>query len=248
MGKVLITRSEPGASELKVHLQQHGFEVICAPLIDVIDTTPVNVLALGNEQSRLADIPAVPPDLAIFLSAHATERFLQAGLLERVKGAGCLAVGAASARALRQQGVEVKVPEYNTTEGLLEMPQVQQLTAQDCVWLLAGVGGRTALAERLFRQYGCVVVKFELYERRSLDLPAFDVEAVAAVVVSSEASLEVLAQQWPGSKAVFLVVPSARLDVLAREAGFQQVQVSQNASPEATLDILHQLKAAKRLQ
>ena len=248
MQKVLITRSEPGASQLAQLLQQHGFEVICAPLVKIVDVAPANILQLGAAPAALATVPVTEPDLVIFLSAHASRRFVEAGLLSRIQRSSCLAVGAATAAVLRANGVIVDVPEQNTTEGLLEMSVIKQLSAQNSVWLIAGVGGRPTLAESLYNLYHCSVVKFELYQRLSLDLPTIDVDAVGAVVVSSEASLEVLAQQWPGSKQVFLIVPSARLAASARALGFAQVKVSQNASPEATLDILQPLKAAKRLQ
>ena len=248
MHKVLITRSEPGASQLGHLLQQHGFAVVYAPLVKIVDLAPPDILQLGDEPSALDAVPADGPDVMIFLSAHASRRFIEEGLLPRTQNSVCLAVGAATAGLLRERGVKVDVPAQNTTEGLLDMPVIKGLSAQNSVWLVAGVGGRTTLAENLSRRYGCSVVKFELYRRLSLDLPPVDVDAVGAIVVSSEASLEVLAQQWRGSKQVILVVPSTRLAARAQTLGFQQVQMSQNASPEATLDILQPLKAAKRLQ
>lgn len=248
MHKVLITRSEPGASQLAQLLQQHGYGVISAPLVKIVDVAPPNILQLGAEPSTLSAVPLTGPDVMIFLSAHASRRFLAEGLLHRTQTAACLAVGAATAALLRERGVIVDVPEQNTTEGLLEMPVIKALSTQSSVWLIAGVGGRPTLAESLSRVYRCSVVKLELYQRLSLDLPAFDVDAVGVVVISSEASLEVLAQQWRGSKEVVVVVPSTRLAARAQALGFERVQVSQNASAEATLDILQPLKAAKRLQ
>ncbi len=248
MGKVLITRSEPGASALGHFLQQHGVEVICAPLVKIVDVVPANILQLGAQATALPAAPATNPDVAIFLSAHASRRFVEEGWLHRIKASSCLAVGAASAGLLREHGLVVEVPEQNTTEGLLEMAALKQLTRHHSVWLLAGVGGRATLAQTLITQRGCAVVKFELYQRVSLDLPAIDTDAVSAVVVSSEGSLEVLSRQWRGSKQVPVVVPSARLAASARVLGFQQVQASRNASAEATLDILQPLKAVKRLQ
>ena len=248
MGKILITRSEPGASALGQVLQQHGFEVICAPLVKIVDVVPANILQLNAEATALPAAPAADPDVVIFLSAHATRRFVEQGWLHRIKASSCLAVGAASAELLREHGLVVEVPEQNTTEGLLEMGVLKQLTRQHSVWLIAGVGGRATLAQTLIRQQRCGVVKFELYRRLSLDLPAVDVDAVSAVVVSSAGSLEMLAQQWPASKQLPVVVPSARLAAIARTSGFQQVQVAHNASAQATLDILQPLKAVKRLQ
>lgn len=248
MGKVLITRSEPGASALGQFLQQQGFEVICAPLVKIVDVVPPNILQMDAQATALPAAPAADPDVVIFLSPHASRRFVDRGWLDRIKASSCLAVGAASAGLLREHGLVVEVPEQNTTEGLLDMAALKRLTPQHSVWLIAGVGGRATLAQNLIRQYGCGVVKIELYHRVSLDLPAFDVDAVSAVVVSSEGSLQVLAQQWRGSMQVPVVVPSDRLAAIASTSGFQQVQVARNASAEATLDILQPLKAVKRLQ
>jgi len=248
VGKVLITRSEPGASALGQLLQQQGFEVLCAPLVKIVDVVPANILQMDAQATALPAMPAADPDVVIFLSPHATRRFVEEGWLHRIKASDCLAVGAASAELLRENGLPVEVPEQNTTEGLLELAVLKQLTPQHSVWLIAGVGGRSTLAQSLITQRGCSVVKFELYQRVSLDLPAFDVDAVSAVVVSSEGSLEVLARQWRDSRQVPVVVPSARLAASASALGFQQVRVARNASAAATLDILQPLKAAKRLQ
>ncbi|XOV83930.1 MAG: uroporphyrinogen-III synthase [bacterium] len=244
---MLITRSEPGASVLRTRLQQQDFAVICAPLVEIADVEPPNILQAGTASTPFA-IPDHTPDVVIFLSAHASSRFVQAGLVSRIRSAHALAVGDAAARPLREQGLVIDVPATNTTEGLLKMRVLKQLTRKQAVWLISGVGGRATLAESLTRKFGCTVIKFELYERINLDLPPLEVDAVGAVVVSSEGSLRVFAEQWRGSNQVVLVVPSARLAAHAEALGFAQVHVSQNASPEATVDILQTLRAAKRLQ
>lgn len=251
MGKILLTRSEPGASQWAQYLSSHGFDVVCTPLVEVVGMDPIKVTRLEPHAVELQGVPTTAPRIAIFLSAHASACFVDAGLLERLQQTTCIAIGDATAAVLRTHGISVAVPELTTSEGVLAMPELAQLQRGDSVWLLAGFGGRILLAQSLSEQYHCEVVKFELYRRRGLDLPPLDVEAVAVVVVSSEAALEVLSEQWfeqQGSATVVLIVPSERVALSARKSGFQQVHVSDNASATATLDILQQLKASKSLQ
>ncbi len=149
MGKILITRSEPGASQWATHLRSHGFDVLCTPLVEVVAIDPIKITRLQPDGAELQGVPPTAPRVAIFLSAHASAAFVAAGLLGHLQQATCIAIGDATAAELRAHGVAVAVPEQTTSEGVLMMPELAQLHRGDSVWLLAGVGGRALLAQSL---------------------------------------------------------------------------------------------------
>jgi uroporphyrinogen-III synthase len=120
------------------------------------------------------------------------------------------------------------------TEGLLqELAQLEDLTAQS-VLILRGGSGRQTLGDELVRR-GAQVTYAELYQRNIdskylIEAQNFAPQASCVVVHSGEL---LQAMGVPADKHIPLVVPSDRIAQLAREMGYQSVQVAKNALPSS---------------
>ena len=190
---LLITRTEPGATELAEALAARGVASLVAPALAIVPLRPwqacINDAPVQAEQVDLEQ----PPKLVIALSTHAVREFMAAGLADKIRGAKCVAVGARTALELSTAGFTVEVPQLATSEGLLQMPALSALAAGAVVWILAGVGGRDLLRRHL-QDAGCQVVKFELYQRQRVAMRAIPADSIAAVVVGSEEGLAAFAE------------------------------------------------------
>src|SRR5690606_36810182 len=112
--------------------------------------------------------PAGDFALVLFLSEHAVRLGLPAiAELPWFGAARVLAVGARTAELLAEQGIGSELPAEPTSEGLLALPALERVAGRR-VLLVAGVGGRTLLAETLTTR-GAVVVRNECYRRVALD-------------------------------------------------------------------------------
>ena len=185
-----------------------------------------------------------PPRLVIALSAHAAREFIASGLADRVRQAQFLAVGRQTATVLEHEGMVVQVPDLESSEGLLRMPECNEVGAADSVWILAGEGGRDLLARYLRDVRHCRVVKFELYRRQSVDVGPFESTGIGAVVISSEQALEAFTWQWRaahGSLDIPLIVPSDRVARAAAAMAFTSVHTAVDATAEATSAVVRRL-------
>jgi uroporphyrinogen-III synthase len=228
--RVWVTRTQPGADRQAATLRAAGYEVVVAPVLRIVPVA--------------AAPPAAPFHWVLFLSEHAVRLGLpalqQAGALV---GARVLAVGARTAQKLRDAGVDAETPELHTSEGLLALPELQQVRGHR-VLLVRGVGGRDLLAETLAER-GAEVVSFACYRRD--DLPTLDADArrCDAVIVASGDGLRQVARLWcggGGSVAVPVLVPSARVARLGVELGFTSLHDCGGADNDAVLAALAQIR------
>jgi len=134
-----------------------------------------------------------------------------------------------------------------TSEGLLALPQLQDLTGQR-VLLVKGEGGRQALATRLFER-GAAVEELACYRRAAPSLGSgelaqkLDQWDIGLIMISSgEGLANLLALLSPAETTKFsyitLLVPSARVAEMALAAGFGRVITAENASDSAMLRAL----------
>lgn len=242
---LLITRTEPGATELATALETKGIDCVVAPALAIVPLRPW--------QARINDAPvpaqgvdlAQTPNLVIALSTHAVREFVAAGLAANIAGAQCVAVGERTALELRAAGFAVDAPDLPTSEGLLQMPALAGLAAGAVVWILAGVGGRDLVNKHLRDVTGAHVVKFELYQRQRVAMRSFPADPIAAVVVGSEEGLAAFAEQWRvqhGKLNKPLIVPSQRVAAAAGKLGFEAVEVADGMDAESIWGALQALE------
>jgi len=156
-----------------------------------------------------------------------------------------IAVGSGTAHALRRAGVDcVQSPVRMDSEGLLELPALQDLTGLD-VGLVTAPEGRGLLAASL-RERGARLLRADVYVREPLALspPALRklraLQAPAFLALSSEGALRHVLAQAPADLLVRLratptIAASERLQRIARASGFAEVELAEGPRPRQLL-------------
>ena len=214
---VLVTRPKAQAQPLATALQACGASAHLFPLIDIqpdIDAKAKQKLA------QLADI-----DVLIFISANAIE-YAAPYLGDVPKSCKIAVIGQASNAKLAELGYNADlVPHRFDSEGLLVMPDLQQLSGQR-ILIVRGHGGREKLAKTL-QARGAHVDYAQVY-RRQAPREAWP-DTLRRVHVISITSSEALVhlhhfaqqpqQDWILAKQ--LLVIHERVAVRATELGFK---------------------------
>ena len=242
---VLVTRPPEQAQALCAAVAAAGFTVYSLPMLQLVPLAQP-----APAQCRLVQ------DLdhfqhIIFVSGNAV-RFGMAWIESRWPqlpvGLEWYAVGDATARLLLPFGIEAHSPGTDmTSEGLLALPQLQDLSGQR-VLLVKGEGGRQALATRLAER-GAVVEELACYRRTAPLLGSGELARklgqwdIGLIMISSgEGFANLLALLSPAETTKFshitLLVPSARVAQMALAAGFGRVITAENASDSAMLRAL----------
>ena len=225
--RVLVTRTEPGASRQANALLAKGLQPVKLPMIEIEPVT----FALGKDL----------PEVVIVLSVHAVRHGAEA-----IQSWGdahlWLAVGKATARALEEMGIHATVPERESSEGLLDMPELGQC-ADKQIAILCGESPRPLLRETL-QERGVDVSEYQVYRR----LPVKDISdyhehlsELSAVIVSSVEGLHAFADLWKthqGLSSVMLCVGSTRIARAAVSRGFKNLRLLETQSGVGLADAL----------
>nr|WP_318384911.1 uroporphyrinogen-III synthase [uncultured Enterobacter sp.] len=243
---ILVTRPSPAGEELVSRLCAQGKVAWSFPLIEF---TP------GRELASLPDMLGAlsANDLVFILSQHAVA-FAQAHL--RQHGARWpvaphyFAIGRTTALALHTvSGVDVRYPsDREISEVLLQLPELQNIAGKRAI-ILRGNGGRELLAETLASR-GATVSFCECYQRSAKfydgaeEAMRWHSRGVTTLVVTSGEMLQQLFSLIPAwyrenwLLRCRLVVVSERLAHLARDLGWQDILVADNADNDALLRAL----------
>ena len=180
-------------------------------------------------------------EFVVFLSEHA----VRCGLPHLdLRGAVVFAVGERTAEVLTAAGVNVRVPHTHSSEGLLGMPELQQVR-DSRILVVCGAAGRELLASALAGR-GARVEKLVCYQRVPAGKLAAEPSAVEAIVAASGDGLEQIARLWfavDGRPEVALLVPSARVAEIGVELGFSNIHDCAGADAAAVLRTLDALRA-----
>jgi uroporphyrinogen-III synthase len=158
--RVLVTRPRDQAENLARLIEARGGEAIRFPVIEIAE--PQDSRALLAIIDRLKDFA-----LAIFISPNAVKRamppILARGGLPKTLRVAC--VGSGSARELKHFGIDKVIvpPDRFDSEGLLELPELQQVAGKRIV-IFRGDGGRGLLGDTL-RVRGAEIEYAECYRR-----------------------------------------------------------------------------------
>ena len=191
----------------------------------------------------------------LIFTSPAAVRF--AARLQRLRtSAAVMALGAGTARALKQAGISqvLVAPAQACSEGLLQHPRLAQVTGQR-VAVIGAAGGRGVLAASL-RRRGAQVHEVHVYRRVPARLTRRHADAVSAlpatryVLLSSVETLRQLqcsldTQVWAYLCASTAVVSSQRLHQAARAAGFQCVRAAASALGSDLLRAVVELYASR---
>ena len=218
--RVLVTRPAHQADNLCRLVEERGGKALRLPLLSIVPAPHAGGIKRLLESAR-------GYDYWIFTSANAVQHARM--LCAADWPAQIAAVGAATAASLEAGGYRVITPSANySSEGLLELPQFQQVRGQRLL-IVTGEHGLGVLAPALSAR-GATVDVAEVYRR--VPLP-YDSERVAetlrathAVVITSGQALEHLLRLTPEGQRerllrLKLVVPGARMVDKASELGFR---------------------------
>lgn len=242
--RILVTRPREQGERLAASLSAEGFVPIVAPMIRIVDlpeSSQSKRLALLKSMASAEGIIAISSNAFAFAARTMAREGMQIPMSSK-----WFAVGNATADAMRTEGVQPQVHSYRfDTEGLLELPDLQDVSGKRFV-ILAGKGGRRKL-EEVLRERGAEVERIELYQR--VPIPAEEIhvpdEPDAIIAMSGETLDGLLVyikgagrSQWLEKP---LLVPSARVANIAFDSGFQKVRVTENASEKSLLQALCRL-------
>ena len=233
---ILVTRPTHQAAGLSALIESHQGRAVAFPGLEILPAKDP-VLAKSNLQ---ADV-----DFLIFVSPNAVVYGLQllSGGLPNRPSLG--AVGKGTAMALQKAGytVDLMPAERFDSEGLLALPELQQVKGRKVV-IVRGEGGRPLLADKL-RGRGAEVFYAEVYRRAC---PSIDPGPLLAhwerdVQLVTTTSIDVLLNLLhilgrrgrPILRQTPLLVISRRMLEKAEELGFQSILRAQGAGDEAIL-------------
>lgn len=243
---ILVTRPSPAGEMLVSRLRALGQVAWSFPLIEF---TP------GRELNMLPErLPALGKDDMVFaLSQHAVtfaHAHLQQTHTRWPLHPAYFAIGRTTALALHTaSGIEVRYPlDQEISEVLLQLPELQNIQGKRAL-ILRGNGGRELLGETLVAR-GAQVEFCECYQRcgklydGAQEAMRWHTRGVDTVVVTSGEMLQqlfTLIPLWYRENWLLrcrLLVVSERLANLARELGWQDIQVAENADNDALLRAL----------
>lgn len=248
---VLVTRPAAQAEGLVREIEHRGGRALRFPTLEI---APARDLAAAKRRVEALD----RFDIAVFVSANAVDYGLA---LVRTDAAGGLrpriaALGAATARRLRDQGCQVHIqPQdaYNS-EALLALPALAaDAVRASTIVIFKGEGGLELLADEL-RARAAEVVVAEVYRRlkpephASPPLEAFERQVDIVVSTSGDAMKNLFELAGRGGRRWLckrpFVVPSVRLARIASELGVEQTPVvAAKASDRALVDAMARLGA-----
>ena len=174
--------------------------------------------------------PEIDYDFVIFISPTAVNS-VQTSLSELCAKAGnVIAVGSGTATELTRQGISNPlVPSEFNSEGLLAMPELQQVEDKR-VLVVKGIGGRTLLADTLLER-GAICDLLDVYKRVSQRISQTDWQWYEAgqrrgVTTASVETLEAFDQQrQTGGYPLpdFILVASDRIAETADALGYTNI-------------------------
>lgn len=237
--KLLTTRPEPLAARLLEPLHAAGAQAKNIPLLEL---QPLELLP--EQRQWLLDLDLFHK--VVVISPSAARFFLDA--LDEFwpqwpVGLDWFTVGAGTAKTLQAAGIEASFPSQgDKSEDLLTLPALQHLHEQKLL-LVKGQGGRTLLEETLVSR-GAQVKALELYQRlrprlnhqQLAELNTGDYDAI--VITSGEALQQYIEFTQGTPKKRLLLLPSHRLEIQAREAGFVDLINTGGAGADAILKSL----------
>jgi len=249
---VLVTRPAGQADGLVAALAGCGFTPHHQPLLqlEALEVLPSSARQCAQDLDLYQHV--------IFISANAV-RFgmdlIDDFWPQLPVGIHWYAIGDSTAALLAQRDVVPITPDSNmNSEGMLAVPQLSEVDRQR-VLIVKGVGGRDRLREVLATR-GARVDELACYRRRCPSLAPGQLAAqlqrwdVKFILISSGEGLQnLLALLRAGENTKFtdigLVVPSTRVEKMAREAGFEQIKTAANASDTAMLQALQQWRSGE---
>ncbi len=235
---VLVLRPETKIAETCRMMESAGINCVGVGLIktQAIDNAIAGAIDQLNSQDNSG--------LAIFISTTAVQ-MLFSTLKVWPKNIQAIAIGKGTAKILAEQGVDAIVPEVETTEGLLELAELQDIE-QHPVFLFKGKGGRSLLPESLEKR-GARLTSVDLYHRINVSelifTKQFSQSEIDTVVATSgeimAAAFDYFEAEW--LKSLTWIVVSRRLVEFAAKLEIKDVLQSDGAATDKLIEAINQV-------
>lgn len=207
---------------------------------------PWRLVFHDDAPARAALREALAADIVLFTSPPAVRAACALQVLAPARDPQrWLAVGAATARALRAAGIaDVQSPARMDSEGLLALPALARVRGAR-IGLVTAPGGRGVIAPTLTAA-GAQVIRADVYARQPVSPAPERIAALMALPapwllpLSSGEALDTLLARLPPSAVERLrdarvVAASARLADQARAHGFRDIRIARDARPGSLL-------------
>ncbi len=241
--RILITRPAQQAENLCTLIHANNGIPIRFPTIEILP-----IIFAANEIERYLK----HFDWFIFTSTNAVRCYcsqLDDAKMRRLKTKSCLAIGQATATALKTEGLNVDlmpVHGYNS-EALLNLSELKNVFQKNIV-IIRGENGRKTLADTL-KKRGANISYQNVYQR---EIPKIDCREVSQLItekrldlitITSGEAIQNLVQMLPESqhdllKKIPLIVISERIQTIAKNLGFETIALAQMPSDDAILNII----------
>lgn len=238
---ILLFRPKEKVAQSTDYLQRHAINAVGIGLIE-IDINQQNLVHF-KQDILSKNVNQLSQCKCIFVSTHAADIMIDS-IESWPKEMSVFAVGPSTGERLSQLTSQVYVPDMANSEGLLSLPQLQDLT-DTTVYLLKGLGGRDMLPAELKRR-GANVENIDLYNRlvcsnysQTDNWQQHDIQCIVATSGEIiQAAWDKFDQNWLKSTPWILV--SQRLADYAAKLGIQHVYLSAGARDEQLKDAINQ--------
>lgn len=222
---VLITRPALQATFLSDAIREANGTPILLPTIEITD--PPDFSSLNTAIQNLSQA-----SIAIFTSANAIHPSLPKTWPSQLK---IIAIGSATAQALQSFGLKVDViPKTHNSEGLLALPDLQEIT-QQTVLIFKGLGGREILKKELEKRKANVIEAIT-YQRRMPNINKdWKFDSIDIIISTSCESLQNLVHMATGIEKLPLIVISERMAKFAQQLGFKTPIIVAKQANDAAL-------------
>jgi uroporphyrinogen-III synthase len=182
---------------------------------------------------------------AIFVSANAVKYSVDMNsTMADMLPDELIAVGPGTASLLQDAGFTTELPVTFNSEGLLKLPQLQQVKGQH-ILVVKGRGGRSLLQDTLIKR-GAICHSLDVYCRVAcqFDEQAWsqfeDFSGKKFVVFASIEGMDELNKHidYNQLQSLTAVVASERIAEAAKRFGYPEIIVAKSAANEAMLDVL----------
>jgi len=243
----LLLRPQAKCQASALAFNQAGLSTVACGLIDtVLDKSAIS--QLPAKISSLAGHDETP----VYVIVTSTVAAQQCVLMKQQwpKHICFFAVGASTGAVLKNAGFAVVVPEEARTEGLLALPQLNQVVNQPIV-IMKGFGGRELLYDTLVNR-GAKVAEWELYKRVSIQAPVstqdWREEQISCIIATSgeviQSAFDFFEVNW--LKTLNWIVVSQRTADIASELGVTHIDISRDASDQALIQCAQHFVARRK--
>ncbi|MGL5405106.1 MAG: uroporphyrinogen-III synthase, partial [Acinetobacter sp.] len=157
------TRPEDRAVNLTQALLEVGHQVLNLPLLELVAEPFSGHLRELYQQLEQVQVIVVVSPTAVDVGMQYLQQ--QKISLDQLKHVQWIAVGQATAQALAKFDIDSHIPEVENSEGMLELPILNQQVHLDKVAFWRGLGGRQFMMQQL-QQQGVEILNFVLYRRQ----------------------------------------------------------------------------------